>query len=243
MDARIIRRAMIGLVCWFLAFLAGVFIQTRVLFKVFYVPGITADQVARDPRIWLVLLVQPAVTLSILTLVLYWQGETWQQLGLRLPHDWMRFVRHVATGMLVMLVAAYLIRNLIIWPLHLQSRLGGFHAIQGNPLGLAGLLGYVILVVGLNEELLFRGFFQTRVERLFGRWHMAGVVAAVIAGVVFGLVHGFQGSANAVYAGLLGIALGIIYLRADRNLWVVVVLHSVFDVQRAIQFFLTGSDL
>lgn len=234
---------MIGLVCWFLAFVAGLFVQTRVLFKVFYVPGITPDQVARDPRIWLVLLVQPAVTLTILTLVLYWQGETWQQLGLKPPQDWMRFLWHVATGMLVMLVAAYLIRNVIIWPLHLQSRLGGLGVIQGNRSGLAGLLGYVILVVGLNEELLFRGFFQTRVERLFGQWHLAGVVAAVIAGVVFGSVHGLQGSANVVYAALLGIALGIIYLRADRNLWVVVVLHSVFDVQRAIQFFLTGRDL
>jgi len=34
----------------------------------------------------------PAVTLSILTLVLYWRGETWQQLGLRRPHDWMRCI-------------------------------------------------------------------------------------------------------------------------------------------------------
>jgi uncharacterized protein len=243
MDARIIARSFTDLACWLLAIAAGVFVQTWAIFKFLYVPGITADQVTRDPRIWPILFIQPAVTLSILTLVLYWRGETWQQLGLRRPHDWMRFVRHVATGMLVMLVAAYLIRNLIIWPLHLRSRLVGFTAVQGNRSALAGLIGYVVLAVGLNEELLFRGFFQTRVERLFGRWSLAGVFAAVIGGVVFGLVHGFQGPANIVYAGLLGIALGIIYLRADRNLWVAVILHSLFDVQRAIQFFLTGKDL
>jgi CAAX protease family protein len=243
MNARMIVRLCIDLVCWVLALAVGAFVQTWVLFKIFYVPGIAADQVTRDPRIWPVLIVQPAVTLSILSLVLYWRGETWQQLGLRRPHDWMKFVRHVATGMLVMLVAAYLIRNLIIWPLDLQSRLGGLAAVQGNRSALVGLIGYVILAVGVNEELLFRGFFQTRVERLFGRWSLAGVVSAVIAGVVFGLVHGLQGSANVVYAGLLGIGLGIIYIRADRNLWVVVALHSLFDVQRAIQFFLTGKDL
>jgi membrane protease YdiL (CAAX protease family) len=56
------------------------------------------------------------------------------------------------------------------------------------------------------------------------------------------LAHELQ-SANVIYAGLLGIVLGIIYLRADRNLWVVVILHSLFDVQRAIQFFLWGNDL
>src|SRR5262245_38384486 len=243
MNLRVIARSFTDLVCWLLGLAAGVFVQTWVIFKFFYVPGITADQVTRDPRIWPVLLVQPAVTLSILTLALYWHGERWQQLGLRPPHDWMRFLRHVVTVMIVMLVAAYLIRHVIIWPLHLQSRLGGFAAVQGNRLALAGLIGYVILAVGVNEELMFRGFLQTRVERLFGQWPFASVVAAVIAGIVFGLVHRLQGSANVVYAGLLGIALGIIYVREDRNLWVVFVLHSLFDVQQAIQFFLTGRDL
>jgi hypothetical protein len=136
-----------------------------------------------------------------------------------------------------------MLRNLIIWPLHLQSRSGGFAAVQGNRSALAGLIGYVILAVGLNEELLFRGFFQTRVERVLGGWSLAGLAAAIITGIVFGFVHGLQGEANIVYAGLLGMALGIIYVHADRNLWVVVVLHSVFDVHRAIQFFLTGRDL
>jgi hypothetical protein len=35
----------------------------------------------------------------------------------------------------------------------------------------------------------------------------------------------------------------MIYLWADRNLWVVIILHSLFDVIRVVQFFLTGNDL
>jgi membrane protease YdiL (CAAX protease family) len=240
---KIVARTVVDLVSGVIAFAAGAFVQTWVIFKIFYVPGMSPAHVLRDPRIWPVLLVQPAITLSLLTLVLYWHDETWKQLGLRQPHDWPRFVRHVITGMLVMLVAAYLIRNLIIWPFHLQSRLGGFAAVKGNRSALAGLIGYILLAVGVSEELLFRGFLQTRVERLLGSWSRAAVIAAVITGIIFGLVHELQGSANVVYAGLLGIALGIIYLRADRNLWVVVVLHSLFDVQRAIQFFVWGKDL
>src|SRR5262245_8139764 len=160
MNAKIIVRSCTDLAFWLIAFAAGAFVQAWLIFKVFYVPGITADQVTRDPRIWPVLLVQPAVTLSLLTLVLHWRNETWHQLGLQRPRDWIRFLRHVATGMLVMLVAAYLIRNLIIWPLHLESRLGALAVVRGNPSALTGLIGYVILAVGLNEELLFRGFFQ-----------------------------------------------------------------------------------
>jgi len=242
MIPKLVARTVVDLVSGVIAFAAGAFVQTWVIFRIFYVPGVSSAEVVRDPRIWPVLLVQPAITLSLLTVVLYWHGETWRKLGLRQPRDWTKFVRQVTVGMLVMLVAAYLIRHLIIWPLHLQSRLAGFHAVQGNPSALAGLIGYILLAVGLNEELLFRGFLQTRVERLFGSSSRAAVIAAVITGIIFGLVHALQGPANLVYAGLLGIALGIIYLRADRNLWVVVILHSVFDVQRAIQFFLWGAD-
>jgi uncharacterized protein len=240
---KIVFRTIVDLVSGISAFAAGALLQTWVLFKIFYVPGISPAQVVRDPRVWPVLLVQPAITLSLLTLVLYWHGETWTQLGLRRPQDWTKFVRQVAIGMLVMLIAAYLIRNLIIWPFHLQSRLGGFAVVKGNRGALAGLISYILLAVGLNEELLFRGFLQTRVERLFRSWPAAAVIAAVITGIIFGLAHELQGPANVVYAGLLGIVLGIIYLRADRNLWVVVILHSLFDVQRAIQFFLWGKDL
>jgi hypothetical protein len=72
----------------------------------------------------------------------------------------------------------------------------------------------------LNEELLFRGFLQSRIERLFGRWSLAGAAGVLIAGILFGPVHVHQGPANVVYAALLGILLGAIYLWADRNLWI-----------------------
>jgi membrane protease YdiL (CAAX protease family) len=65
----------------------------------------------------------------------------------------------------------------------------------------------------------------------------------VVTGLIFGFAHLAWGPANIVYAGLLGMLLGGIYLWADRNLWVPVILHSLFDVFRAIQFFLYGNDL
>jgi membrane protease YdiL (CAAX protease family) len=239
----VVARTAVDVMSGVVAFAAGALVQTWVIFKIFYAPGMSPTQVLRDPRIWPVLLVQPAITLSLLTVVLRWRNETWRQLGLRQPQDWTKFLRQVTIGMLLMLVAGYLIRNLIIWPFHLQSHLGGLAAVKGNRSALAGLIGYILLAVGLNEELLFRAFLQTRVERFFGSWPGAAVIAAVITGIIFGLVHGLQGSANVVYAGILGMVLGIMYLRADRNLWVVVILHSLFDVQRAIQFFLWGGDL
>ena len=112
MSPKIVARTLTDVVFGFIALGAGALVQVWVIFHIFYVPGMSADQVLRDPRIWPVLLVQPTLTLSILTLVLYWRNESWNQLGLRQPHDRMRFVRHVTIGMVVMLVAAYLIRTL-----------------------------------------------------------------------------------------------------------------------------------
>jgi membrane protease YdiL (CAAX protease family) len=50
-------------------------------------------------------------------------------------------------------------------------------------------------------------------------------------------------SANVVYAALGGIVVGAIYLWADRNLWVFVAIHSLFDVMRLAQFCKSGNEL
>lgn len=195
-------------------------------------------------KIWFVQFLQPVITLSILTLVLHWRGESWRGLGLRKPTNWRRFLRHVIVGMLAVVSAAYVIRHVVIAPLHLRGslRVAYLPRLQNNATALARLLVLVLLGVGLNEELLFRGFLQSRLAMAFAgtSGHFAAVV---VTGAIFGVAHFAWGPANMVYAALLGMLLGGIYLWADGNLWVPVILHSLFDVTRAIQWFFTGNDL
>ena len=192
---------------------------------------------------WLVQTLQPLVTLPVLTAVLRWRGESWNSLGLRRP-DWPRFLCQVLVGFVVMVTAGYLIRHIVIAPLHLHSstRTALLRGLQNDTGGLAKLLILVVFVVGFNEELQFRGFVQSRFSKVFvgpaGRY-----AAVVITAMLFGVAHLAWGPAPMVYTGLLGILLGVIYLWADGNLWVPVVLHSIFDVTRAVEWFLTGSDI
>ena len=147
-------------------------------------------------------------------------------------------------GMLAMVSVAYLIRHLVIAPLHLHGSLqvAYLQRLQNNPTAFARMLVLVVFGVGLNEELQFRGFVQSRLAVAFGGT-TGRLAAVVVTGMIFGFAHFAWGPANMVYAGLLGMLLGGIYLWADGNLWVPVILHSLFDVTRAIQWFLTGNDL
>jgi uncharacterized protein len=81
------------------------------------------------------------------------------------------------------------------------------------------------LTAGFCEELLYRGF-------LIGYFaSMTGPVAAVaIAAVVFGVTHAYQGGLGIVKTGLVGAAMGGIYV-VSGSIWPAIILHAVLDVQ------------
>lgn len=101
--------------------------------------------------------------------------------------------------------------------------------------------GFGLLTAGLTEEFFFRGFLQTRMERLSGSpW-----VAVLIATVAFGLYHVPYAYLNPqwptagdfpaalrlgmVEGGLGGIILGTTYVFWKRNLLACIVLHGMID--------------
>jgi len=97
---------------------------------------------------------------------------------------------------------------------------------------------------GLVEELCFRGFLQTRLERLF-----SVKKALVVQAAIFGLYHlpqVFSGSPGWLVLGgsfypfiafVFGIVMGIVYIKT-RNLFVGIGVHA-----SALEFFLLGNTL
>jgi membrane protease YdiL (CAAX protease family) len=193
---------------------------------------------------WFAQILQPLVTLPTLTAVLWSRGESWGTLGLRRPHNWQKFLGQTLIGFVAMVTAGYVIRHILIAPLHLRSsaQTRYINGLQNNFPEFVRLLVLVTFGVGFNEELQFRGFIQSRLEKVFGG-PTRRYASVLVTGLLFGVAHLAWGPATMVNAALLGILLGVIYLWAGRNLWVPIALHSLFDVTRAIQWFLTGSDL
>jgi membrane protease YdiL (CAAX protease family) len=80
------------------------------------------------------------------------------------------------------------------------------------------------LFVGIHEEILFRGFYLSRVRAL----SRSGIVAILATSVVFGLMHMYQGLLGVFQTTAIGLALAIIVTYA-RSLWPAIIAHAVFD--------------
>ena len=94
-----------------------------------------------------------------------------------------------------------------------------------------------MILVGVAEELVFRGIIaQTLLER-YGTARAGVWKACLVSGVLFGAAHlsNLIGSApfgvlmQCVFAASLGVMFAAIYFRTG-NLWVTVFLHSTMDI-------------
>ena len=96
------------------------------------------------------------------------------------------------------------------------------------------LRGFMALSVtaGVCEELLYRGFLMTWLAGFLG---VAGAVIA--SSVAFGIAHGYLDRANALKAGLTGLAMaGLVVL--SHSLWLPMAAHAFIDINSGSIVFL-----
>lgn len=172
-----------------------------------------------------------AVVVSLLAAswLLHREGSRWSALGLCEPRSWPRLgLAALGYTVLAYLVAAsttVVATRVLGWPSIDISRVADLH---GNVPALLGMLAISWSTAAFGEELLFRGFLQTRIERLLGAGRGAAVAAALLQGLVFGIGHAYQGLTGVLVTGALGVLLGLLYLRG-RNLWPLIIAHGLID--------------
>tara|TARA_R110000868_G_scaffold53744_1_gene168479 strand:+ start:4877 stop:5587 length:711 start_codon:yes stop_codon:yes gene_type:complete len=112
-------------------------------------------------------------------------------------------------------------------PEGVQNRFAG---ITGNlPLYLTWL-GISIFSAGFGEEIFFRGYLMRRIEGILPGGFASKVAMVVLPAVFFGAVHFYyQGLQGLLNAGLIGMALGSLYLLYKRNLWPLIIAHALID--------------
>ena len=95
-----------------------------------------------------------------------------------------------------------------------------------------------MFLVGFCEETLIRGLVQNSIHNLMGENKIFKIRGAIfITGIIFGLMHminariiGFLPAlAQAIGAAFVGMMIGAIYYRTNKNLWYVIVLHALND--------------
>ena len=101
-----------------------------------------------------------------------------------------------------------------------------------------GIFVALMLLVGLTEELLFRGLITRMLYEKFGRTATGVWLSVLLSSLLFGTAHlgnAFIGQAplagvmvQAAVAASIGLCLGAIYLRS-RSFWAVALLHGYLD--------------
>jgi len=88
-------------------------------------------------------------------------------------------------------------------------------------------------LAGMGEELFFRGWLQTLLVNKFEVW-----LGILIVSAIFGLAH-YLSLTYAIYAGLTGLYLGVIY-QVSGNLYIVMIMHALYDFIALVYLFGKG---
>ncbi|GII05716.1 hypothetical protein Pta02_77240 [Planobispora takensis] len=100
-----------------------------------------------------------------------------------------------------------------------------------DPVTLAVSSLVVFLTASMLEEFFYRGWFQSRMEALYGRWPAIFASALLFAAMHANRLGGGAGwvASPVVFQGTFGLMLGYLWSRY-RNIWVIVAIHGLSNL-------------
>lgn len=167
------------------------------------------------------------------------RGIRWRQIGLTRYRDWKTTIAvGDAAGVAMETFQLFVSQPLLVHLFGKQPDLEDFRALTGNlKLSLIFFL-LVWTLAAFGEEMVYRGYLMNRVADLLNRTRPAWIVSLIAVHVGFGLAHAYQGITGIIDEGLMGLLLGVIYLRTGRNLSMPIVAHGVQDSIDLVLIFL-----
>lgn len=156
------------------------------------------------------------------------KGRGLSEIGLSGPPDLLALAPLVAGG----LTACYLIAGATSYALAqagLAPDVSRLDFIKGNLPALVIMLAVSWTTAAFGEEIVFRGFLLNRAAGLdvdIRDW-----VLVVILGqsILFGLAHAYQGIGGVIVTGVLGLALGVLTVLAQGDLWPAIIVHGLIN--------------
>ena len=165
---------------------------------------------------------------AVLVLVWAYASRTpWHAIGLIRPRSWLATLAlGIAFG-----VALKLGMKAIVMPLLGADPINhAFRFAVGNAAIIPQMLFLMVVVAGIGEEILFRGYVFERLGKLLGTSRLATIATVVLAAALFGAAHyGFQGVPGVQQATIVGLLFGAIHA-ATRALPLLMITHASFDL-------------
>jgi membrane protease YdiL (CAAX protease family) len=192
---------------------------------------------------WLERAIIPARMLLLViaaTFLLRWSSLNWRDVGLHRPGSAWRTAGLVVAGY-VGIGLIFVVMTQVVFPILgiAPKTLSLFAAVEGNSTEyLYWLLPVAWGSAAFGEELVFRGYLQSRLETAIGKSTGAAITALLLQALIFGGLHSYQGLGGALLAGSTGLVLGAVYLAGRKNLWAPIILHGVVDTVTLTAVFL-----
>jgi membrane protease YdiL (CAAX protease family) len=168
------------------------------------------------------------------------RGGSWSDLGFRRPPRWSTVPVWVV-GILVAFVAGQalaprLLSTFIELP---EPDFSRYDALVGNLPAAIAMALVLPLAAAIPEEIIYRGFLIGRLEAIFGDRLAAPVLAVAVQSLIFALIHFQWGIGGVLLAGVMGAIWGTAYIVCGRNLWIVILAHSVGHIMLVVGLYLS----
>lgn len=179
-------------------------------------------------------------TLAIATWRMKARGISWKDLGLRKPES-IKITLLVSIGILIAIPISIMLFQLIKDFLPFltepetssEGTVSKFGDLKGNWLLFFSIIP-LVLIESFLEELLDRGFLMNWFEKLFSKTSIATILAVLLQASIFGFRHSYDLSERSITVGLIGLVMGIAYVKFGRNLWPLIIAHCFLNTMSFI---------
>ncbi len=154
----------------------------------------------------------------------------WRDVGLSRFRNWKTtLVLSIAAGLLLEGFELFVSQPMLVKLLGKQPDLEDFRPLIGNLKLTLIFVALAWILAAFGEEMVYRGYLMNRVADLSNRTGCAWIISLIVVHVAFALAHAYQGWTGAIDEGLMGLLLGVIYMRTGRNLAVPIIAHGIGD--------------
>ena len=165
---------------------------------------------------------------------------SWKDLGLCKPESFKKTL-FVTIGILIAIVISIMAFEMVkdYLPFSLEQKnysensASKFGKLKGNWLLFFTIIPAVLLE-SMLEELLDRGFLINWFEQLFSKTAVATILAVILQALIFGFRHSYDLSDRSIRVGIIGLIMGIAYVKFGRNLWPLIIAHCILNTMSMV---------
>lgn len=169
------------------------------------------------------------------------RGGAPADLGFRKPTRWWT-VPLWSLGILFVFVAARNFVPLLVDPLLElpDPDYSRYDGIRGNLPAALAMAVVLPLAAAIPEEIVYRGFLIHRFTLLFGTGYAGATSSVLLQAMIFGAIHFQWGPGGVIVATIMGLVWGGAFLLCGRNLWIVIIAHSLAHFALVAQLYFSA---